>query len=204
MIELYPDLIDELELETGADETSPLVPGMTLDELENIITTNYQWALTFNKRERVNNARFWYASENKEEPRFGWRYLEPGADRELRIGIAQEVQRLISEIARTRAAASALNVAEFLISKPEFREIIQRIQGLTNSPYAEIRGNLLSEACRPIDLLRCKLAIFGAAKFDPRSNLWIRITLFQGAPVNKHFDHPDFDNWLFPSLESVD
>ena len=37
-------------------------------------------------------------------------------------------------------------------------------------------------AMRPIDLLRCKLAFFGATRFDPRSDRWLRISLFQGAP----------------------
>ena len=37
LIELYPELVDNLELETGADENMPLVPSMALDELEDII-----------------------------------------------------------------------------------------------------------------------------------------------------------------------
>ena len=49
-------------------------------------------------------------------------------------------------------------------------------------PYAEIRDNLIGAELRPIDLLRCKLAFFGAERFDPRSDRWLRITLFQGAP----------------------
>ena len=48
-----------------------------------------------------------------------------------------------------------------------------------------IEDNLLEESCRPINLLRCKLAMFGATKFDPKSDLWIRIALFQGAPLAK-------------------
>jgi hypothetical protein len=31
-------------------------------------------------------------------------------------------------------------------------------------------------------LLRLKLAFFGAARFDPRSDRWLRITLFRDAP----------------------
>jgi hypothetical protein len=34
----------------------------------------------------------------------------------------------------------------------------------------------------PIDLMRCKLAFFGATHFDPRSDKWVRISLFSGAP----------------------
>ena len=47
LIELYPELVDNLELETGADENMPLVPSMALDELEDIIETKYYWAMAF-------------------------------------------------------------------------------------------------------------------------------------------------------------
>ena len=202
LIEIYPELVDELETETGADEDMPIVPGMALDELENIIETNYYWAMAFNYKQKKNNARFWYASADKEEPRFGWRYSEPGADKELRIGIAQEVLSLKSALAQIKPTKSKLNVAEFLISKPQYREIIQRIQSLHSYPYAEIRDNLLADSCRPINLLRCKLAMFGATKFDPKSDLWIRITLFQGAPLKEQLNPKTADNWLFPSQKS--
>jgi len=202
LIELYPELVDNLEVGTGADEEMFLIPNMTLDELEEIIETKYYWAMAFDNKEKANNARFWYASENKEEPRFGWRYLEPGAEKELRIGIAQEVQHLKNALAERKPTTSKLNVAEFLISKPEFREIIQRIQNLQCHPYAEVRDNLLADICRPINLLRCKLAMFGATKFDPKSDLWIRITLFQGAPLKEQLSHENLDNWLFPSLKN--
>ena len=202
LIELYPKLVDNLEIGTGADEKMFLIPSMSLDELEDIIESKYSWAMTFNNKEKGNNARFWYSSENKEEPRFGWRYLEPGADKELRIGIAQEVQKLKIVLAENKPTTSNLNVAEFLVSKPEFREIIQRIQSLQSYPYAEIRDNLLADICRPINLLRCKLAMFGATKFDPKSDLWVRITLFQGAPLKGQLSHENIDNWLFPSLKN--
>jgi len=202
LIELYPELVDNLELETGADENMPLVPSMALDELEEIIETNYHWAFTFDSKDKNSDARFWYASEDKEEPRFGWRYLEVGADKELRIGIAQEVQNLKTALAKRKPITSRVNVAEFLILRPEFREIIQRIQSLKDHPYAEIRDNLISGTCKPVDLLRCKLAMFGATKFDPKSDLWIRITLFQGAPLKEQLRQNDFDNWLFPSLKN--
>ena len=194
--------MDNLELETGADENMQLAPSMALDELEEIIDSEYDWAMAFDNKEKANTARFWYASENKEEPRFGWRYLEPGAEKELRIGIAQNVQHLKSALAETKLTRSKLNVAEFLILKPEFREIIQRIQNLQCHPYAEVRDNLLADICRPINLLRCKLAMFGATKFDPKSDFWIRITLFQGAPLKEQLSHENLDNWLFPSLKN--
>jgi len=67
-------------------------------------------------------------------------------------------------------------------------------------PYAEIRGNLLSAQMRPIDLLRCKLAFFGATRFDPKSDRWLRITLFQHAPQPEELDVETADDWAPPSV----
>jgi hypothetical protein len=37
-------------------------------------------------------------------------------------------------------------------------------------------------AINRVDLMRCKLAFFGASRFDPRSDKWVRISLFQDMP----------------------
>ena len=51
----------------------------------------------------------------------------------------------------------------------------------------------------PIDMLRLKLSFFGAIKFDPRSDKWLRICMFQGAPLPS--DLKSFDNhWIYNSL----
>ena len=71
---------------------------------------------------------------------------------------------------------------------PEWRHVIRRAQIVSRHPYAEIRDNLIGAPMRPIDLLRCKLSFFGAARFDPRSDLWLRITLFDGAPFLRSWD----------------
>ena len=70
--------------------------------------------------------------------------------------------------------------SEAMINFPEIRNIIRRIIINKTSPYSEIQDNLVGKQMRPIDLLRCKLSFFGASKYDPKSDLWTRITLFQG------------------------
>ena len=45
-----------------------------------------------------------------------------------------------------------------------------------------------------IDMLRLKLSFFGAVKFDPRSDKWLRISMFQGAPLPKDLKSFD-DHW---------
>jgi len=52
-------------------------------------------------------------------------------------------------------------------------------------------------------MLRCKLSFFGASKYDPKSNLWTRITLFQGAPLPHQLQEKNSCAWLFPYLNLI-
>ena len=74
------------------------------------------------------------------------------------------------------------------------------MQTVVHFPYAEIRDNVLDAEMRPVDLLRFKLAFFGASKFDPKSELWTRITLFQGTPLPHELSTIDTDEWAFPVM----
>ena len=47
------------------------------------------------------------------------------------------------------------------------------------------------------------LSFFGASKFDPKSDLWTRVTLFQGAPVLEDVSAMDADDWSFPVMGTV-
>jgi hypothetical protein len=51
---------------------------------------------------------------------------------------------------------------------------------------------------RAVDILRCKLAFFGVTRFDPRSDKWLRITLYQGAPFPTELADGDWDDWIWP------
>lgn len=113
----------------------------------------------------------------------------------MNVAIARDVQQLQAALS---AEDATLTIAAFLLEHPEFRYIVNRVQVASSNPYAEIRENLIGESCRPIDLLRAKLAYFGATKFDPKSDLWTRITMYQGAPLADELD--EADDWCFPSL----
>ena len=54
----------------------------------------------------------------------------------------------------------------------------------------------------PIDMLRCKLAFFGASKFDPKSDRWVRVNLFQGAPLADEISSGIKDDWWMPVLKT--
>ena len=79
-----------------------------------------------------------------------------------------------------------------LTQQPSFAATLRRLGA--SGTYGEIQDNLLAKSMRPIDMLRFKLSFFGASKFDPKSDLWTRITLFQGAPT-RHTLHETGDNW---------
>ena len=73
---------------------------------------------------------------------------------------------------------------------------MRRVQVMARHPYGEIRDNLVDASMRPIDMLRCKLSFFGCTRFDPRSDRWLRITMFQGAPFPSD-PSPWPDDWIY-------
>ena len=170
---------------------------MRLSELKALLSDRFSWALAIDFDDPEALLKFWYASEEKLEPRIGDRFSENGAEMEEPLDIAREAKRL----------AKALDMADgdeitarFLIARPDLRRIVRRVQSNRWAPYGEIQDNLIGADCLPIDMLRCKLSFFGASKFDPKSDLWTRVTLFQGAPVFEDICAANADDWSFPVM----
>jgi len=181
LIEPHGDLVDDLASGMSADESAGWrVDGaMTLGTLREILKDRYGWALTVDFDRAENSARFWYVSEEKLEPRLGQRAEESGAEREQPLCIARFARDLHHALDSWPDDAP---VARFLLRHPEHRLMLRRAQIAAAHPYAEVRDNLIAADMLPIDMMRCKLAFFGASQFDPRSDKWVRINLFQGAP----------------------
>jgi len=198
LLEPNGDVIDDLETMMGDEATDRLDPAMTLGELGELIETHWVFALDLDFAEPAATEQFWYVSEEKLEPRLGRRRDEPGADREMPLDIARRVHALAGAMAEVSPAQT---VAEFLLAQPEHRYAVRRVQSSQKYPYGEIRDNLIGAGCMPIDMLRAKLAFFGAAKFDPRSTLWTRITMYQGAPLIDEIEAPDADDWWLPAMD---
>ena len=191
VIEPFGDLVDGLACCMGMIGRDRLDPTMPLQDLCKLIESDFGDALSHDFADLGKTAQFWYVSAEKLEPRLGLRHEEPGAELESPLDVARRIQSLY----RTAQGKDG-PVAKFLRSHPEHRWAVARVQRLATHPYAEIRDNLICETCKPIDMLRCKLAFFGAAKFDPKSDRWTRITLAQGAPLFDELD--DADNWWLP------
>ncbi|WP_341863612.1 hypothetical protein [Gymnodinialimonas sp. 57CJ19] len=181
MLEPHGALIDDLADHMGADEAANFrIDGaMPVAQLRDILESDYAWALKIDFSAPENIARFWYVSEEKLEPRLGERATEDGATLEQPLCIA----RLMSELYLSVQAAEASSpVAALILAHPEHRYAVRRAQVAARHPFAEVQDNLIAADMLPIDLLRCKLAFFGASQFDPRSDRWVRINLFAGAP----------------------
>jgi hypothetical protein len=181
MLEPYGELVDDLCQCMDADEhVSFFIDGsLPVSNLREIIETQCGWALSVDYDQPENRARFWYTSAEKLEPRVGERFHEPGAEYELPLAIGCEIKQLHAAL---QLWGGGPGTAEFLLAHPEHRHTARRVQSLVSHPYAEIQDNLIAADMLPIDILRCKLSFFGATKFDPRSDRWVRICMYQDAP----------------------
>lgn len=190
MLEPFGELIDGLTECMATPFHPTLDPSMPCSELKSLIAKDWDWACAIDYEDARECAQFWYVSEEKLEPRLGSRHIEEGAERESPLDISRQVKALAQDVPE-----SDMPVGRFLVTYPQHRAAARRVQTLGRHAYAEIRDNLISHDCLPIDLLRCKLSFFGAAKFDPKSDRWTRITLAQGAPLFDELDNAD-DWWL--------
>ena len=197
LLEPHGELVDDLADAMHTSTVTELGPAMRLTQLNELLQKSFSWALEIDFTEPEKQRRFWYYSEEKLEPRFGDRYADPGAEQEMPLAVGRDVYLLSKKI---ESISADISVGEFVQNYPEFRQIIRRVQTVVRFPYAEIRDNIVDAEMRPIDLLRFKLAFFGASKFDPKSELWTRITLFQGAPLPYQFSTKDSDEWAFPVI----
>ena len=197
LLEQHGEIVDELAGRMSAREPPRLDPAMSLGSLLDIIEANYDWVSSTDFSDPAALKRFWYYSEEKLEPRVGDRQTEQGSEFEMPIGIARDVNRLRNDLHR---CDRSLKVADFLLTAPEYRHVVWRVQLAPHYPYGEIRDNLLGEGRRPLDILRFKLAFFGVAKFDPKSDLWTRVNMYQGAPLPYELASWTGPEWVFPFL----
>lgn len=195
LIETCPEDVDDLARDM-CDRHGPLIaPFADTDAVKAAIEDGWVWALNCDFDNADDCRRFWYVSEAKLEPRLGDRFAEPGAELETPLDIARRVAQLHADLPEAPQPVSA-----FTETHPRHAHAINRVALMARYPYAEIRDNLIAATCRPIDMLRCKLSFFGATKFDPKSDLWTRITLAQGAPLGNEL-RPEMDDWWLPVME---
>ena len=198
MMEPYDNIIEPLVKNMSSDEEKyfNIPSSRKLIELKKIIETKYKSILNINFNDKKSNTFFWFISKNKEEPRIANRFEEYGSNLEQPLAIARDIKKVYEKISNENLSKT---VADFLVDNDELRHVIRRIFISEKFQYSEIQDNTISESLIPIDMLRLKLSFFGAQKFDPRSDKWLRICMYQGAPLVNEIKNSD-DTWIYDSI----
>jgi hypothetical protein len=195
MMEPYNNIIEPLVSNMSSDEDKyfNIPTNRTIKELKVIIEKKYPNILDINFDQKESQQNFWFISKNKEEPRLADRFEEHGSELEQPLAIARDIKKLYK---KTLSENENLTIAQFLSSNSELRHVIRRAFIVEKFPYSEIQDNTIGKDIIPIDMLRLKLSFFGALKFDPRSDKWLRICMFQGAPLPAELKNYD-EQWVY-------
>ena len=202
ILELYPKIADPLAENMSMSDELIIKSDMRVSKLVQIIKTNYNWSINTNFKNKNNNYLFWYISEEKLEPRLGERYNESGSELEQPLGIGKMVNELYNFVLNQNKKILLYNIAEFLLLYPQFRGVIRRIQTLDDYEYGEIKDNVLAKKVLPINMLRFKLSFFGASRYDPKSDRWLRVSFFSGAPFLENLNKNNVEDWGFATMNS--
>ena len=197
ILEPYPDLVDGLAscMADGNPDAFHIDGAQSVAETRAALAETFDWAFDLDWSAPSNCARAWYVSEEKLEPRLGERFDEPIADYEQPLAPARDAAAAFHAL---DDYAGDTAIAEFLLAHPQHRQSIRRAQIARIAPYAEIRDNTISADLLPIDMLRAKLSFFGATHFDPRSDRWVRIAMYTGAPYPEDLTPASAEHWIYP------
>ena len=198
MMEPYDDIITPLINQMSSEEEKyfNIPTNKTVNDLKNILENKYKNILKIDFSKKENNQNFWFISKNKLEPRVANRYIEDGSNLEEPLAIARDIKKLYERLSNQK---KILLIGKFLIENNDLRHIVRRAFLIEKFPYSEIQDNTIGSNLIPIDMLRLKLSFFGALKFDPKSDKWLRICMFQGAPLPTELKNID-DQWIYNSL----
>ena len=198
LMEPYDNIVNPLIENMSSEEDLYFdIPGERLvSDLTNIIKNNYSNILDIDFNSPNEIANFWFISKNKEEPRVANRHEEEGSELEQPLAIARDVSKLFKRLNNFQPSKT---IAEFLMINNDLRHAVRRCFIIEKFPYSETQDNTIGSELVPIDMLRLKLSFFGAQKFDPRSDKWLRINMYQGAPLINELKNTD-DTWIYNRL----
>ena len=195
MMEPFNDIVYPLTKEMSAEEEKyfSIPANRNIADLKKILEDQYSEIIKIDFTKKERNQNFWFISKNKEEPRVADRFLNKGSELEQPLAIARDIKELYERILNQK---NSLTIAKFLTDNNDLRHVVRRAFIIEKFPYAEIQDNTIDSNLMPIDMLRLKLSFFGAVKFDPRSDKWLRINMFQGAPLPQELKSFD-EYWIY-------
>ena len=195
MMEPYDKIVSPLIKKMSSEEEQyfNIPTNRTIADLRDILENRYKQILKIDFLKNENNQNFWFISKNKEEPRLADRFEEKGSELEQPLAIARDINRLYKALLVLKNSST---IDKFLMKNNHLRHVVRRAFIVEKFPYSEIQDNTIGKSIVPIDMLRLKLSFFGALKFDPRSDKWLRICMFQGAPLPEQLKNYD-DSWIY-------
>ena len=198
MMEPFDYIVNPLINQMSSEEEKyfNIPTDRTVKELREILEKKYPEILKIDFSKKENNQNFWFISKNKEEPRLADRFEEKGSDLEQPLAIARDIKKLHEVLSVSKNSST---IDKFLAKNSGLRHVVRRAFIVEKFPYSEIQDNTIGHSIIPIDMLRLKLSFFGALKFDPRSDKWLRICMFQGAPLPEELKNYDA-HWVYNSL----
>ena len=198
MMEPYDDIVNPLinQMSSEEDKYFNIPTDRTIHELREILEKKYSEIIKIDFSKKENYQNFWFISKNKEEPRIADRFEENGSELEQPLAIARDIKKLYEVIS---VAKNSSTIDKFLLNNNDLRHVVRRAFIAEKFPYSEIQDNTIGQSIVPIDMLRLKLSFFGALKFDPRSDKWLRICMFQGAPLPQELKNYN-PYWVYNSL----
>lgn len=196
IIELVPEVADELIKGLVLDEELVGRPEMSVSRLREIIREEYAWCFDLDLDSERSNRYVWYKSRTAEEPRRGPREEVVDAHN-IGLDHPRLVRMLDSDLAATDPRSS---VARFVLLHPRHRLIVSRVQALAGLPYHSPHANIMSEEFIPAHLTRLmNSAIHGLDKTRDYLNRFIRGVLFHGAPLPDEIAAGTADStWFYP------
>ena len=197
MLEPYGEIVDGLcSCMADSHTQANIIDGaMPVQSLRELIEQSFGWALAVDWADPAQTALAWYVSEEKLEPRLGNRFEEPIASYEQPLAPARDAADAYQKAEKFPGDATT---AAFLQKHPECRHTVRRAQMARFAPYGEICSNTIASDVLPIDMLRAKLSFFGVTHFDPRSDRWVRVCMYAGAPYPLELGHQNADQWIYP------
>ena len=195
MMEPFGEIVQPLIGQMSSEEEKyfNIPTERNIGDLKKILENKYSDILKINFKTDESNQKFWFISKNKEEPRLANRFEENGAHLEQPLAIARDIKKLHERLLPLK---DNLKINQFLIDNSDLRHVVRRAFIIEKFPYSEIQDNTIGENLVPIDMLRLKLSFFGALKFDPKSDKWLRICMFQGAPLPNELKNYD-EQWVY-------
>jgi hypothetical protein len=197
LLELVPETADVLAASVnGVDEVN-VVPSQKIDELIDLIETQYRWALDIDMSGPDAYKYIWYKSETAEEPRRGARDEAPEA-LDLGFDLCGGIQTLLASLRAEKD--HTLSVARFLMRHPGDRYLVARIQALKDFAYHSPIANINAESFTPIDLVRLMNAgVHGIDKTRDFLRRNLRGVLYHGAPTPDEIRAGKEGVWAYPA-----